>query len=204
LQQRDLRDLESLAGDPGLPGVDRRPWTGSGWFGCEGEAWPTVLARGAIPGTLTSLICCAGASGFGLIPEANAGTNGYPVLDPSTQVWTVLGDLARKGLSLHPGELSQDDPGAGTDFGRQVRSRACSGGRAGEFRGSASAPNAARPLAPPGVRVVVASSVSPLPRSLTRAASSSPLPRALTWLLRVGWRRHGALDPFPVPAPRSG
>jgi putative transposase len=32
---------------------------------------------------------------------------------------------------------------------------------------------------------------------LTRVAPASPLPRALTWLLRVGWRRHGSLDPVP-------
>jgi REP element-mobilizing transposase RayT len=37
---------------------------------------------------------------------------------------------------------------------------------------------------------------------LTRAAPSSPLPRALTWLLRVGWRRHGFLDPVPPPFTR--
>ena len=33
----------------------------------------------------------------------------------------------------------------------------------------------------------------------TRVAPVSPLPRALTWLLRVGWRRHGYLDPVPPP-----
>jgi REP element-mobilizing transposase RayT len=32
---------------------------------------------------------------------------------------------------------------------------------------------------------------------LARVASASPLPRALTWLLRVGWRRHGHIDPVP-------
>jgi REP-associated tyrosine transposase len=31
------------------------------------------------------------------------------------------------------------------------------------------------------------------------AATVSPLPRALTWLLRVGWRRHGCLEPVPPP-----
>jgi REP element-mobilizing transposase RayT len=34
---------------------------------------------------------------------------------------------------------------------------------------------------------------------LTRVTSVSPLPRALTWLLRVGWRRHGCIDPVPPP-----
>jgi REP element-mobilizing transposase RayT len=32
-----------------------------------------------------------------------------------------------------------------------------------------------------------------------RVAPASPLPRALMWLLSVGWRRHGALDPVPRP-----
>jgi REP element-mobilizing transposase RayT len=36
----------------------------------------------------------------------------------------------------------------------------------------------------------------------TRIAPASPLPRALTWLLSVGWRRHGALDPVPPPFTR--
>jgi len=35
-----------------------------------------------------------------------------------------------------------------------------------------------------------------------RVARASPLPRALTWLLRVGWRRHGCLDPVPPPFTR--
>jgi len=41
---------------------------------------------------------------------------------------------------------------------------------------------------------------------LSRVASVSPLPRALTWLLRIGWRRYGSLDPVPPPfhAQRSG
>jgi REP element-mobilizing transposase RayT len=43
---------------------------------------------------------------------------------------------------------------------------------------------------------------SPAPGSLTRIAPASPLPRALTWLLRVGWLRHGALDPVPPPFAR--
>ena len=34
---------------------------------------------------------------------------------------------------------------------------------------------------------------------LARVAPASPLPRAITWLLRVGWRRHGPLDPVPPP-----
>jgi REP element-mobilizing transposase RayT len=38
---------------------------------------------------------------------------------------------------------------------------------------------------------------------LTHVAPPSPLPRALTWLLRVGWRRHGSLDPVPPPFPRG-
>jgi REP element-mobilizing transposase RayT len=37
---------------------------------------------------------------------------------------------------------------------------------------------------------------------LARVASDSPLPRALTWLLRVGWRRHGHLDPVAPPFTR--
>jgi REP element-mobilizing transposase RayT len=36
----------------------------------------------------------------------------------------------------------------------------------------------------------------------SRVAPTSPLPRALTWLLREGWRRHGALDPVPPPFTR--
>jgi putative transposase len=43
---------------------------------------------------------------------------------------------------------------------------------------------------------------SRLPRALKRAAPTSPLPRTLTWLLRVGWRRHGRLDPVPPPFTR--
>jgi REP element-mobilizing transposase RayT len=37
---------------------------------------------------------------------------------------------------------------------------------------------------------------------LRRLAPTSPLPRALTWLLRIGWRRHGSLDPVPGPYAR--
>jgi REP element-mobilizing transposase RayT len=37
---------------------------------------------------------------------------------------------------------------------------------------------------------------------LRRVARASPLPRAFTWLLRVGWRRHGYLDPVPPPFTR--
>jgi REP element-mobilizing transposase RayT len=37
---------------------------------------------------------------------------------------------------------------------------------------------------------------------LARITPASPLPRALTWLLRVGWRRHGSLDPVPPPFTR--
>jgi len=37
---------------------------------------------------------------------------------------------------------------------------------------------------------------------LTRVASASPLPRARTWLLRVGWRRRGSIDPVPPPFTR--
>jgi REP element-mobilizing transposase RayT len=37
---------------------------------------------------------------------------------------------------------------------------------------------------------------------LARGAAASPLPRALTWLLRVGWRRHGYLDPVAPPFAR--
>jgi REP element-mobilizing transposase RayT len=35
-----------------------------------------------------------------------------------------------------------------------------------------------------------------------RVPRASPLPRALTWLLRVGWRRHGCIDPVPPPFAR--
>ena len=31
------------------------------------------------------------------------------------------------------------------------------------------------------------------------ARSPAPVAQALTWLLRVGWRRHGLLDPWEVP-----
>jgi REP element-mobilizing transposase RayT len=47
-----------------------------------------------------------------------------------------------------------------------------------------------------------AAAASPAPRSLTRVAPASPLPHALTWLMRVGWRRHGSLDPVPPPFAR--
>lgn len=30
-----------------------------------------------------------------------------------------------------------------------------------------------------------------------------PVGRARTWLLRIGWRRHGLLDPSDVPSPRA-
>jgi hypothetical protein len=33
--------------------------------------------------------------------------------------------------------------------------------------------------------------------------SPAPVARARTWLLRVGWRRHGLLDPSEVPGPRA-
>ena len=46
-------------------------------------------------------------------------------------------------------------------------------------------------------------SESPTTRALIRVASASPLPRALTWLLRIGWRRHGSLDPVPRPFTRG-
>jgi len=36
-------------------------------------------------------------------------------------------------------------------------------------------------------------------RALVHVAPASPLPRALTWLLRVGWRRRGCIDPVPPP-----
>lgn len=37
-----------------------------------------------------------------------------------------------------------------------------------------------------------------------RVARASPLPRAHTWLLSIGWRRHGSLDPVPPPfSPRE-
>jgi REP element-mobilizing transposase RayT len=45
-------------------------------------------------------------------------------------------------------------------------------------------------------------SASPWPRAPMRVPPASPLPRALTWLLRVGWRRHGTLDPVPPPYSR--
>jgi hypothetical protein len=53
-----------------------------------------------------------------------------------------------------------------------------------------------------GLGLKPAAAVELLPRTPTHAASSSPLPRALTWLLRVGWRRHGALDPVPPAVTR--
>jgi hypothetical protein len=42
---------------------------------------------------------------------------------------------------------------------------------------------------------------SSVPNTLERSASATPSPvaRARTWLLRVGWRRHGLLDPGDVP-----
>jgi REP element-mobilizing transposase RayT len=46
-----------------------------------------------------------------------------------------------------------------------------------------------------GLRRVTSGSSSS--RAPARVPSNSPLPRALTWLLRVGWRRHGSLDPVP-------
>jgi hypothetical protein len=35
------------------------------------------------------------------------------------------------------------------------------------------------------------------------ARSPAPVAQALTWLLRVGWRRHGLLDPSEVPGLRT-
>jgi hypothetical protein len=35
------------------------------------------------------------------------------------------------------------------------------------------------------------------------ARSPAPVARARTWLLRVGWQRHGLLDPSEVPGPRA-
>ena len=35
------------------------------------------------------------------------------------------------------------------------------------------------------------------------ARSPAPVARAATWLLRVGWRRHGPLDPSEVPGLRT-
>jgi REP element-mobilizing transposase RayT len=42
---------------------------------------------------------------------------------------------------------------------------------------------------------------SSVPNTLERSASAilPPVARARTWLLRVGWRRHGLLDPADVP-----
>jgi len=51
-----------------------------------------------------------------------------------------------------------------------------------------------------GLRRVVPD--APSPRALVHVAPASPLPRALTWLLRVGWRRHGCIDPVPPPFTR--
>jgi hypothetical protein len=41
----------------------------------------------------------------------------------------------------------------------------------------------------------------PIPAGAASAASPEPAPvaRARTWLLTVGWRRHGLLDPADVP-----
>jgi hypothetical protein len=36
------------------------------------------------------------------------------------------------------------------------------------------------------------------------ARSPAPVARAATWLLRVGWQRHGLLDPSEVPGLRAG
>jgi hypothetical protein len=36
------------------------------------------------------------------------------------------------------------------------------------------------------------------------ARAPAPVARATTWLLRVGWRRHGLLDPSEVPGLRVG
>ena len=38
---------------------------------------------------------------------------------------------------------------------------------------------------------------------LALARSPAPVARAATWLLRVGWRRHGLLDPSEVPGLRA-
>jgi hypothetical protein len=42
---------------------------------------------------------------------------------------------------------------------------------------------------------------SSVPNTAMRSAAAHPLPvaRARTWLLTVGWRRHGRLDPADVP-----
>jgi hypothetical protein len=42
---------------------------------------------------------------------------------------------------------------------------------------------------------------SSVPTMFERSASATvpPIARARTWLLRVGWRRHGLLDPAEVP-----
>ncbi len=44
---------------------------------------------------------------------------------------------------------------------------------------------------------------SPAPSAVQPAAARDPAPvaRARTWLLSVGWRRHGLLDPADVPGP---
>jgi hypothetical protein len=41
--------------------------------------------------------------------------------------------------------------------------------------------------------------------ALARSApeESCPVAAPHTWLLRVGWRRHGLLDPSEIPGPRS-
>ena len=55
------------------------------------------------------------------------------------------------------------------------------------------------PASPSPRALVHVAPASPSSRALVHVAPASPLPRALTWLLRVGWRRHGSLDPVPPP-----
>lgn len=41
-------------------------------------------------------------------------------------------------------------------------------------------------------------------RSLPAPSRPVPVARARTWLLRVGWRRHGPIDPGDIPGRRCG
>jgi hypothetical protein len=42
-------------------------------------------------------------------------------------------------------------------------------------------------------------SVPGAPEPLIRSSAETPVARARTWLLAIGWRRHGLLDPADVP-----
>ena len=46
----------------------------------------------------------------------------------------------------------------------------------------------------------IGSMAAPSTHERSASANAPPVARARTWLLRVGWRRYGLIDPADVPA----